>query len=157
RRRRAALRGGPRARLARRPPARDVDRRAARRPHPRRRRSAGHLQERARDRGSRSQGQERVNASGAAPGAPADTGDTSERGSDPEGIWITGLGLVTPLGKGVEATWERLVRGDRGMRRVTLFDVEGMRAGVAAEVDDAMLPLGTPGVAGAWSRTTAMA
>ena len=33
-------------------------------------------------------------------------------------LWVTGLGLATPLGVGVEETWTRLVRGDRAIRRV---------------------------------------
>ena len=66
-------------------------------------------------------------------------------------LWVTGLGLLTPLGDGVEATWERLVRGDRAIRPVTLFDVGGQRVGVAGEVDGVKVP--DPG----WSRTSAMA
>lgn len=66
-------------------------------------------------------------------------------------LWVTGLGLVTPLGIGVEATWGRLVRGDRAIRPITLFDVGGQRVGVAAEVDGVEVP--APG----WSRTSSMA
>jgi len=66
-------------------------------------------------------------------------------------LWVTGLGLVTPLGIGVEATWERLVRGDRAVRPITLFDTTGQRARVAGEVDGVHVP--SP----AWSRTSAMA
>jgi 3-oxoacyl-[acyl-carrier-protein] synthase II len=67
------------------------------------------------------------------------------------GLWVTGLGLVTPLGVGVEATWARLVRGDRAIRSITLFDVAGQRVGIAGEVDGMEVP------AVGWSRTTAMA
>jgi 3-oxoacyl-[acyl-carrier-protein] synthase II len=68
-----------------------------------------------------------------------------------ERLWVTGLGLVTPLAVGVEATWAALVRGDRAIRRVTLFDVTGQRVGLAAEV-------GTVTAAGpGWSRSSAMA
>jgi 3-oxoacyl-[acyl-carrier-protein] synthase II len=66
-------------------------------------------------------------------------------------LWVTGLGLVTPLGIGVEATWERLVRGDRAIRPIQLFDVAGQRVGLAGEVDGVEVP--SPG----WSRTSAMA
>ncbi len=36
-------------------------------------------------------------------------------------LWVTGLGLVTPLGTGVEATWKRLVAGDRAIRPIRHF------------------------------------
>ena len=66
-------------------------------------------------------------------------------------LWVTGLGLVTPLGTGVEATWARLVRGDRAVRPITLFDVSGQRVGIAAEVEGVRVP------GEGWSRTSAMA
>jgi 3-oxoacyl-[acyl-carrier-protein] synthase II len=68
-----------------------------------------------------------------------------------ERLWVTGLGLVTPLGIGVEATWAGLVRGDRAIRPVTLFDVAGQRVGIAAEVP------GVSASARGWSRSSAMA
>jgi 3-oxoacyl-[acyl-carrier-protein] synthase II len=68
-------------------------------------------------------------------------------------LWVTGLGLITPLGAGVEATWARLVRGDRAIRSIRLFDASGQRATVAGEVD---LPYTRNPPAG-WSRTSAMA
>ncbi len=72
-------------------------------------------------------------------------------------LWVTGLGLVTPLGHGVEETWTRLVRGERAVRPVTLFETTGQRASVAGEVGIVDLPAGPPEVTGAWSRTSGMA
>lgn len=72
-------------------------------------------------------------------------------------LWVTGLGLVTPLGADVEATWAGLVRGQRAIAPVTLFDVAGQRAGVAAQVASVTLPDGPPEVIASWSRTAAMA
>ena len=74
-----------------------------------------------------------------------------------ERLWVTGLGLVTPLGAGVEETWGRLVRGDRAIRPVTLFETQGQRASVAGEVGVVALPSAPPDVVGAWSRTSGMA
>jgi 3-oxoacyl-[acyl-carrier-protein] synthase II len=72
-------------------------------------------------------------------------------------LWVTGLGLVTPLGTSVEATWTRLVRGERALRPIRLFDASAQRASVAGEVDGVELPRGAPEVTGAWSRTSVMA
>ncbi|HEX8796403.1 MAG TPA: beta-ketoacyl synthase N-terminal-like domain-containing protein [Polyangiaceae bacterium] len=66
-------------------------------------------------------------------------------------LWVTGVGLVTPLGVGVEATWTRLVRGDRAIRPIQRFDVSGQRTSVAGEVDGVVVE------GDAWSRTSAMA
>lgn len=49
-------------------------------------------------------------------------------------LWVTGVGLTTALGVGVEATWTGLVRGDRGIRSLTLFDASDQRVGIGAEV-----------------------
>ncbi len=74
-----------------------------------------------------------------------------------ERLWVTGLGLVTPLGPDVESTWTRLVRGDRAIRPVRLFDATSQRVGIAAEVDGVSIPDGPGDVRAAWSRTSVMA
>jgi 3-oxoacyl-[acyl-carrier-protein] synthase II len=46
-------------------------------------------------------------------------------------VVITGLGLVTPLGCGVEATWSALLGSQSGARRVEEFDVSDISCQIA--------------------------
>ena len=50
-------------------------------------------------------------------------------------VVITGIGLVSSLGIGTSATWEALIAGTSGVRRITRFDVSSYAAQIAAEVD----------------------
>ena len=49
-------------------------------------------------------------------------------------VVVTGLGVVTSLGRPLELFWERLVRGDSGVGPVTLFDVSGFKIQFGGEV-----------------------
>lgn len=53
-------------------------------------------------------------------------------------VVVTGIGLVTPLGVGTEVTWQNLVAGKSGIRRITRFDAEAtsMPCTIAGEVPD---------------------
>jgi len=51
-------------------------------------------------------------------------------------IVITGLGLVTPLGIGVEENWSALVAGKSGIAPITKFDASDMATKIAGEVKD---------------------
>lgn len=51
-------------------------------------------------------------------------------------VVITGMGLVTPLGVGVEETWSALCAGKSGVGEITRFDASGFETRIAAEVDD---------------------
>ncbi len=46
-------------------------------------------------------------------------------------VVITGMGLVTPLGCGVDATWAQLLEGRSGARRVTEFKVDDLPSQIA--------------------------
>ena len=52
-------------------------------------------------------------------------------------VVITGLGLVTPLASGVDASWERLLAGQSGAGLITRFDADRVATKYACE-----LPLG---------------
>jgi 3-oxoacyl-[acyl-carrier-protein] synthase II len=49
-------------------------------------------------------------------------------------VVVTGLGMVTPLACGVEATWRRLVNGESGARRIEKFDVSDLASKIACQV-----------------------
>ena len=49
-------------------------------------------------------------------------------------VVVTGLGLVTPLGWGVEQTWKNLLAGRSGAGRITAFDPTEYACQVACEV-----------------------
>jgi len=49
-------------------------------------------------------------------------------------VVVTGLGLVTPLGVGVERVWSRLLEGRSGIRRLERLDLSGLAATIAGQV-----------------------
>jgi len=49
-------------------------------------------------------------------------------------VVITGLGIVSPLGCGVEANWKRLLAGESGASKVTEFDVSDLACQVACTI-----------------------
>jgi 3-oxoacyl-[acyl-carrier-protein] synthase II len=51
-------------------------------------------------------------------------------------VVVTGLGLITPLGTGLEKTWKALCAGQSGIRRITRFDPTDYPAQIAGEVND---------------------
>jgi 3-oxoacyl-[acyl-carrier-protein] synthase II len=48
-------------------------------------------------------------------------------------VVVTGLGMVTPLACGVEATWRRLIAGESGVGRIEGFDVSDIPCRIAAQ------------------------
>ena len=49
-------------------------------------------------------------------------------------VVVTGVGLVSPLGVGTEATWEGLIAGRSGVGPITRFDASNLPTRIAAEV-----------------------
>ncbi len=51
-------------------------------------------------------------------------------------VVVTGVGLITPLGTGTEKSWENLLDGRSGIRKITQFDATHFPCQVAGEVPD---------------------
>src|SRR5690348_17917026 len=49
-------------------------------------------------------------------------------------VVVTGIGLVTPLGCGVEETWSRLLAGKSGARKITKFRTDDLATKIACDV-----------------------
>jgi 3-oxoacyl-[acyl-carrier-protein] synthase II len=67
-----------------------------------------------------------------APGSESFAGETGLRR-----VVVTGLGMVTPLACGVEATWSRLIAGESGARAIDTFEVSDISCRIAG-----MIPVG---------------
>ncbi len=51
-------------------------------------------------------------------------------------VVISGMGLITPLGMGLETNWQALCQGRSGIGKVTRFDASSFRSQIAGEVKD---------------------
>src|SRR5271168_3610863 len=49
-------------------------------------------------------------------------------------VVVTGLGMVTPLASGIEATWQRILAGKSGIRRIEKFEVSDISCKIAGQV-----------------------
>ncbi len=49
-------------------------------------------------------------------------------------VVVSGMGLVTPLGIGLEQVWRRLVAGESGVRAIQSFDVSDLPSRIAGQV-----------------------
>jgi 3-oxoacyl-[acyl-carrier-protein] synthase II len=49
-------------------------------------------------------------------------------------VVVTGIGMVTPLGCGVEATWRRLLASESGVKRIEKFEVSDIASQIAGQI-----------------------
>ncbi|MGB5949962.1 MAG: beta-ketoacyl-ACP synthase II [Parvibaculum sp.] len=49
-------------------------------------------------------------------------------------VVVTGLGMVSPLGCGVETTWKRILNGESGAGRIEKFETDDLPCKIACEV-----------------------
>lgn len=50
-------------------------------------------------------------------------------------VVVTGVGMITPLGIGVNESWNTLLKGKSGIRRITQFDATDFQTKIAGEVE----------------------
>jgi 3-oxoacyl-[acyl-carrier-protein] synthase II len=51
-------------------------------------------------------------------------------------VWVTGIGVISPVGTGREAFWAGVRRGRSPVKRIDRFDPSPFRSQVAAQIDD---------------------
>ena len=49
-------------------------------------------------------------------------------------VVVTGLGMLTPLGNGVDINWKRLISGQSGIRKINDFDVSDISCKIAGQI-----------------------
>ena len=49
-------------------------------------------------------------------------------------VVVTGLGMLTPLGNGVDINWKRLISGQVGIRKISDFDVSDISCKIAGQI-----------------------
>ena len=52
-------------------------------------------------------------------------------------VVVTGMGMVTPLGVGVDHNWSQIIAGNSGISRITNFDVSDISCQIAGQVPEA--------------------
>ena len=57
-------------------------------------------------------------------------------------VVVTGLGMVTPLGVGVDHNWSQIIAGQTGIGRITGFEVDDLACQIAGQIPSADAPGG---------------
>jgi 3-oxoacyl-[acyl-carrier-protein] synthase II len=63
-------------------------------------------------------------------------------------VVITGMGWITPMGHAIEGVWRRLLAGESGIARTSIFDASTFPTGISAEVKDFRLAEHVPDTRG---------
>ncbi len=51
-------------------------------------------------------------------------------------VVVTGLGMISPLGNTVDASWQSLIAGKSGISKIESFDTEGFATQIAGQIKD---------------------
>ena len=51
-------------------------------------------------------------------------------------VVVTGISAITPLGLDVKSTWEGILAGKSGIKKITSFDTTGFDTDIAGEIPD---------------------
>ena len=54
-------------------------------------------------------------------------------------VVVTGMGLITPLGCGVETNWKKLISGQSGIKLISHFNIEDLPSKIAGIVPDSTI------------------
>ena len=49
-------------------------------------------------------------------------------------VVITGMGMVTPLGRGLDVNWKKIVAGKSGISKITYFDTTDYSSKIAGQL-----------------------
>src|SRR4051812_19783457 len=63
-------------------------------------------------------------------------------------VVITGMGWITPMGHAIEGAWRRLLAGESGIARTSIFDASTFPTSISAEVKDFRLAEHVPDTRG---------
>ncbi|MAG00735.1 MAG: beta-ketoacyl-[acyl-carrier-protein] synthase II [Acidiferrobacteraceae bacterium] len=55
---------------------------------------------------------------------------------DKRRVVISGLGVISPIGRGVDQNWDNALAGKSGIGKISLFDPDRFAVSIAGEVDD---------------------